>query len=315
MRETYLHTDQLIMPYFVQESLKGKEEISSMPGQFRYSLQALPSELEALIELGIRHVLLFGIPAVKDVRASQAYDPQGIVQQTVEMIKKQFPELTVITDVCLCEYMSHGHCGMVEGEKVLNDETLELLVKTAVSHAKAGADVVAPSDMMDGRVGAIRKALDQNGFKDTALMSYAAKYASAFYGPFREAAHSTPQFGDRQSYQMDPANREEALREVALDIEEGADLVMVKPALAYLDVICDIKKTYHIPLAAYQVSGEYTMIKSAATAGFMDEKRLVMESVLAIRRAGATAILTYFAKDIARWLHEEVRRGSNLSTL
>ena len=305
VRETHLSADQLIMPYFVEEGLVGKKEISAMPGQFRFSIDALMSELKNLQKSGIRHILLFGIPKKKSELAKSAYDSSGIVQKTIRRIKKEFPSLTIISDVCLCEYMSHGHCGIVKKGKIENDPTLALLAKTAVSHAKAGADIVAPSDMMDGRVQAIRSALDKSGFQMTPILSYAAKYASSFYGPFREAAGSAPKFGDRKSYQMDPANRDEALREIEADIKEGADLIMVKPALSYLDVIAAAKAKFHIPLVAYQVSGEYAMIKLAARAGFMNERALVLESLLSIRRAGATSIITYFAKEAALWLRQE----------
>lgn len=290
------------MPYFVAEGGKKKDPIVSMPGQFRFSTEGILAELDDLSRVGLRHILLFGIPAKKDSKASEAYRARGIIQRAIRMIKRKFPKITVISDVCLCEYADHGHCGLIKDGEVDNDETLKRLAAAALSHAEAGVDMVAPSDMMDGRVGAIRRALDQKGFEDLPIMSYAAKYASAFYGPFREAAHSAPKFGDRKSYQMDPANREEALREIRMDLDEGADLVMVKPALAYLDVIYAVKSTFHIPVAAYQVSGEYVMIKSAAQKGFVNERSLVLESLLAMKRAGATAILTYFAKEVSGWL-------------
>lgn len=302
VRETHLSADQLIMPYFVEEGLSGKEEIRSMPGQYRFSIDALMRELATLPKAGIHYVLLFGIPKKKDHLAKSAYDSKGIIQKAIRKIKKEFPTLTVISDVCLCEYMSHGHCGIVKNGRIENDTTLKLLAKAAISHADAGADIVAPSDMMDGRVRAIRSALDQSGFKTLPILSYAAKYASAFYGPFREAAHSAPEFGDRKGYQMDPANREEAFREIRMDLEEGADLIMIKPAGPYLDVILAAKSEFHIPIVAYQVSGEYAMIKAAARAGWMDERALALESLLSIRRAGANAIITYFAKDVRRWL-------------
>lgn len=302
VRETHLSADQLIMPYFVAEGGKKKDPIVSMPGQFRFSTEGILAELDDLSRVGLRHILLFGIPAKKDSKASEAYRARGIIQRAIRMIKRKFPKITVISDVCLCEYADHGHCGLIKDGEVDNDETLKRLAAAALSHAEAGVDMVAPSDMMDGRVGAIRRALDQKGFEDLPIMSYAAKYASAFYGPFREAAHSAPKFGDRKSYQMDPANREEALREIRMDLDEGADLVMVKPALAYLDVIYAVKSTFHIPVAAYQVSGEYVMIKSAAQKGFVNERSLVLESLLAMKRAGATAILTYFAKEVSGWL-------------
>ncbi|MBI4388301.1 MAG: porphobilinogen synthase [Candidatus Omnitrophica bacterium] len=305
VQETRLSVDQLIMPYFVQEGIRGKEEIQSMPGQFRFSLDALLKELESLKKLQVKHLLLFGIPKEKDAKASSAYHSRGVVQNAIRRIKKEFPRLTVISDVCLCEYMNHGHCGVVRKETVDNDATLPLLAETALSHADAGADIVAPSDMMDGRIGAIRRTLDQKGFTEIPIMSYAAKYASAFYGPFREAAHSRPSFGNRKSYQMDPANREEALREIQMDLEEGADMVMVKPALPYLDVIREIKSQFRVPVAAYQVSGEYAMIKAASKTDYLNERNIVLESLLAIVRSGANAILTYYAKDAARWLREE----------
>jgi len=305
VRETRLSLDQLIMPYFLVEGNGIKDEIKSMPGQFRFSIDEFLRELEELESLNVRNVLLFGIPAQKDSQASQAYDSNGIIQRAVREIKKRFRNLTVITDVCLCEYMSHGHCGVVRGDEVVNDETLELLGKAALSHAEAGADLVAPSDMMDGRVRAIRKVFDEKGFKDLPILSYAAKYASSFYGPFRDAANSAPEFGDRKSYQMDPANVREALREMELDIEEGADMIMVKPALAFLDVIRAAREKFNLPLAAYNVSGEYAMVKAAAQAGFLNEEKTVLEILTSITRAGAGIILTYHAKDVARWLKEE----------
>lgn len=304
IRETTLSLDQLIMPYFLVEGKGVKEEISSMPGQYRFSIDKFLFELEELEALSIEHILLFGIPSQKDSKASGAYASDGVIQTAVRAIKKRFPQLTVITDVCLCEYMSHGHCGVVEGEKILNDPTLELLQKTALSHAEAGADLVAPSDMMDGRVAAIRKILDQKGFQNTPILSYSAKYASSFYGPFRDAAGSIPQFGDRKSYQMDAANVEEALREIELDIKEGADLIMIKPALAYLDVIRAAKEKFQIPLAAYNVSGEYAMLKAASQSGYLDLKKAVSEVLTSIRRAGAQIILTYHAKEAASWAKE-----------
>ncbi len=301
--EARIDKDDLIFPIFVDEGADERVEIPSMPGQFRLPLAELRDEALELVSLGIPAVLLFGIPEHKDEEASSAYDEEGIVQKAVMEIKDEVgDDLVVITDVCLCEYMSHGHCGVVEGERVLNDPTLELLAKTALSHAEAGADIVAPSDMMDGRVSAIRRALDENGHEDTIIMSYAAKYASSFYGPFREAAESAPSFGDRKGYQMDPRNSDEALQEVLLDLEEGADVVMVKPALAYLDVIHRVKKEFMMPVAAYNVSGEYSMVKTAAEKGFMDEKKIVLEILASIKRAGADMILTYHAKDVARWL-------------
>lgn len=304
VRETALSLDQLIMPYFLVEGSNVKDEISSMPGQFRFSVDRFLYELEELEALNVEHILLFGIPARKDSQATGAYDPSGVIQRAVAEIKKRFPKLTVMTDVCLCEYMSHGHCGVVEHEKVLNDPTLQLLAKTALSHAEAGADLVAPSDMMDGRIRAIRQHLNQHGFSDLPMLSYAAKYASAFYGPFRDAAGSVPEFGDRKSYQMDPANLEEALREIKLDLEEGADLIMIKPALSYLDVIHAAKTTFHIPVAAYNVSGEYAMVKAASSMGYLDERKVVTEILASIHRAGANVILSYHAKDVASWIKE-----------
>lgn len=305
IRETHIQTDQLVMPYFVGESTKEKEPIESMPGQFRFSEYELMKELASLEKIGIKHILLFGIPKTKDSQAKEAHRAQGIIQKTVRAIKKEFHSLTVITDVCLCEYMAHGHCGIVNKDEVKNDPTLNILAETALSHAEAGADIVAPSDMMDGRVWAIRSALDESGFEDLPIMSYAAKYASAFYGPFREAADSKPQFGDRKSYQMDPANILEALREVKLDLDEGADIVMVKPASFFLDVIREIKQQFQVPVAAYQVSGEYSMIKFAAAAGAIDEQKAILESLLSIKRAGANIIISYFAKEAAQILNDK----------
>jgi len=302
IRETKLSLDDLIYPLFAIYGSNVKEEISSMPGNYQLSVDRLAEEVKKIEEIGIPGVLLFGIPAQKDEIASGAYAENGVVQEAIRAIKKNAPGLIVITDVCLCEYTSHGHCGMVEEGRILNDPTLELLAKTALSHVQAGADMVAPSDMMDGRVAAIRDILDENGFTEIPIMSYAAKYASGFYGPFREAAGSTPQFGDRRSYQMDPPNAEEALREVSLDIEEGADIVMVKPALSYLDIIHRVKQEFGYPTAAYNVSGEYAMVKAAAARGWIDEKRIVLEILTAIKRAGADIILTYHAKDVAEWL-------------
>jgi len=303
MRETDFSLDSLVMPYFVKEGGSPKEPIEAMSGQFRWTSAALLGELEELQELGLSSILLFGIPTQKDDTASGAFDSHGIVQESVRLIKKRFPELLVITDVCLCVYTSHGHCGLVNARgEIDNDSSLEVLGQVALSHADAGADVVAPSDMMDGRIRAIRGVLDAHGFQSVPILSYAAKYASAFYGPFREAAHSTPSFGDRKSYQLDPANREEALREIQMDMEEGADLVMVKPALAYLDVIREAREKLHVPLAAYNVSGEYAMVKAAAEAGWLDEKKTVLEILTAIRRSGAQVIFTYHAKDVAQWI-------------
>jgi porphobilinogen synthase len=305
VRENAVTLNDLVMPLFVVEGLRGKEEIPSMPGQWRFSIDELVEECKRLAGLGIKAVILFGIPEHKDAVGSQAYAPDGIVQQAVSAVKDALPRLLVVTDVCLCEYTDHGHCGVIEDGRMLNDPTLDLLAQTALSHVKAGADMVAPSDMTDGRVGAIRDALDDNGYTRIPLMSYAAKYASAYYGPFRDAAESTPQFGDRCTYQMDPANGREALREVDLDIIEGADIVMVKPALAYLDVIRRVRESCDLPLAAYNVSGEYSLIKAAAAQGWVDERRIVMETLTAIKRAGADIILTYHAADVATWLAEE----------
>jgi porphobilinogen synthase len=284
---------------FVVEGDGIKQEISSMPGQFQMSIDNVVRECEELQRLGLNSILLFGIPAEKDEVGSGAYDENGIIQKGLRAIKKEFPEIVAITDVCLCEYTSHGHCGVVENGDVQNDATLDLLVKEALSHAQAGADVIAPSDMMDGRVGAIRSALDKNGFADIPIMAYSAKYSSAFYGPFREAAESAPQFGDRRSYQMDPPNSDEAIREIALDIQEGADIVMVKPALSYLDIIRRTKDEFNMPVAAYNVSGEYSMIKAAAANGWLDGERVMIEVLTSIKRAGADVIITYFAKDAA----------------
>ena len=301
IRETVLTTKDLIYPMFVDERSTKPVPIKSMPGQFRFPLTSIADEVKAVSDLDIPAIILFGIPSHKDEIGSSAYDPDGIIQRAVRTIKDEV-DIVVITDVCLCEYMTHGHCGVVENGKVLNDPTLDILAKTAVSHAEAGADVVAPSGMMDGMVNAIRTALDDDGFSDTIIMSYAAKYASSFYAPFREAAESGYAFGDRRSYQMDPSNSDEALREVSLDIREGADIIMVKPALPYLDIIYRVKTEFGVPLAAYNVSGEYAMVKAAAEKGWLDEKAIVMESLLAIKRAGADLILTYFAKEVAEWL-------------
>jgi porphobilinogen synthase len=300
--ETRLSVEQLVLPLFARSGRKLRHPIASMPGVFQLSPDEILREAARAHALGVHAVLLFGIPDKKDAKASGAYAKNGIVQQVTRLLKKELPSLLVITDVCLCEYMAHGHCGVVSGGKILNDPSLALLARTAASHAAAGADIVAPSDMMDGRVAAIRAALDRGGFTDTPILSYAAKFASAFYGPFREAAESAPKFGDRRSYQMDPANGNEALREVALDIQEGADLVMVKPALAYLDLIYRVKKEFGLPTAAYAVSGEYAMIKAAAARGWIDERAVTLESLLAMRRAGADLLITYAAADVAKWL-------------
>src|SRR5262245_31055696 len=304
--ETRLSARQLVLPFFVRRGRKARVAVPAMPGVFQLSPEECLKDAELAFKIGVPAVLLFGIPEKKDAKASGAYATNGIVQQTVRLLKKELPELLVVTDVCLFEYMEHGHCGIVSragaSAKILNDPTLKLLAQTAVSHAEAGADMVAPSDMMDGRVRAIRARLDKDGFADTPIMSYAAKFASAFYGPFREAAESAPQFGDRRSYQMDAANGNEALREVALDIAEGADIVMVKPALACLDVIYRVKAEFGYPTAAYAVSGEYSMIKAAAAKGWIDERAVTMESLLAMRRAGADILITYAACDVAKWL-------------
>lgn len=304
--ETRLNVSQLVLPLFVRAGQKLRHPIGSMPGVFQLSPDELLKEATTAWEAGVPAVLLFGIPDVKDAVASQAYARDGIVQEAVRLLKRELPDLLVITDVCLCEYMEHGHCGIVErgprGARILNDPTLKLLARSAASHAEAGADIVAPSDMMDGRVRAIREELDREGFSETPIMSYAAKFASAYYGPFREAAESAPKFGDRRSYQMDGANAEEALREVALDIQEGADIVMVKPALAYLDILYRVKSQFGYPTAAYNVSAEYSMIKAAAANGWVDERAVTMETLLSLRRAGADIIITYSALDAARWL-------------
>jgi len=292
----------LVYPLFVCPGKRVKEEIASMPGNYRWSVDLLVEECQGVFDLGIPAVILFGIPEKKDEVGSGAYHPDGIVQRAVRALKKAVPQLLVICDVCLDEYTSHGHCGLVKDGEIDNDSTLELLAKTALTQVEAGADLVAPSDMMDGRVGRIRRELDAQGFRETPILSYAAKFASAFYGPFREAADSAPKFGDRKSYQMDPANQREALREIALDIEEGADIIMVKPALPYLDVLTLARREFNVPLAAYQVSGECSLIEAAARAGWVDRERIILETLTSIRRAGADIILTYFAKDAARWL-------------
>ena len=302
VRENRINITDLVYPIFVIEGKGIKQEIPSMPGIFRFSPDELASEVAEVAGLKIPAVLLFGIPEHKDEFGSSAYHPEGVIQQAIRTIKQSVPELVVMTDVCLCEYTSHGHCGIVANGYVDNDQTLPLLAKVALSHVEAGANIVAPSDMMDGRVKAIRETLDTNGFQHIPIASYAAKYASAFYGPFREAAEATPQFGDRRSYQMDPPNAREALREVEQDIQEGADMVMVKPALAYLDVLRRVRDTFNHPVAAYNVSGEYAMVKAAARQGWLDEKQVVLEIITAIKRAGADIIITYHAKDVARWL-------------
>jgi porphobilinogen synthase len=304
VRETRLEIANLIYPLFTLHGRGVREPIASMPGQWRLSIDELLKECKDAQSMGIPGVLLFGIPLEKDARGSEAYAEDGIIQQAVRAVKETIPDLLVITDVCLCEYTSHGHCGVVEDGRVKNDPTLELIARTALSHVEAGADMVAPSDMMDGRVAAIREALDEAGYQETPIMAYSAKYASAFYGPFREAAGSAPQFGDRRSYQMDPANAAEAMREVALDVDEGADIVMVKPALAYLDVIARVKAEFGLPVAAYSVSGEYAMIRAAGQLGWVDEERVMVEALTGIRRAGADIIITYFAKDLARLIEQ-----------
>jgi porphobilinogen synthase len=299
VRETRLSRDDLVLPLFVVEGRGVREPVSSMPGVFRHSVDELVSEAKLVQDLGLPGVILFGIPATKDARGSGADAAHGIVQRAVAAVKQAAPELCVITDVCLCEYTDHGHCGLVEGDQVRNDPSLERIAATALSHARAGADMVAPSDMMDGRVGAIRRALDGGGFEELPILAYAAKYASAYYGPFREAAESAPAFGDRRSYQMDPPNRREALREMRLDLEEGADMLMVKPALPYLDVLTEARREFDVPLAAYHVSGEYAMLMAAAERGWIDGPRAMDEALIAIKRAGADLILTYAAKDVA----------------
>lgn len=307
-QENRLSAEQLILPLFIRPGRNERRPVASMPGVFQLSIDEAVKEAERAFKAGVPGVILFGIPPTKDPRARGAYSAKGIVQQAVRALKRALPELLVVTDVCLCEYMSHGHCGIVQkgrrGSVIANDPSLELLARTAISHAEAGADLIAPSDMMDGRIAAIRSGLDRSGFDDLPIMSYAAKYASAFYGPFRDAAESAPHFGDRRSYQMDPGNGSEALREVALDIQEGADIVMVKPALAYLDVIYRIKTTFGYPTAAYAVSGEFSMIQAAARNGWVDERRVTLEALLGIRRAGAEIIITYSAVDVAGWLKE-----------
>ena len=304
MRETTLKTDDLVYPLFTLHGRGVREPIASMPGQFRLSIDELLKECKDAASMGIPAVLLFGIPQEKDARGSEAYAEDGIIQQAVRAVKETIPDLLVITDVCLCEYTSHGHCGVVEDGRVRNDPTLELISRTALSHVEAGADMVAPSDMMDGRVAAIREALDESGYQEAPIMAYSAKYASAFYGPFRDAAGSAPQFGDRRAYQMDPANAVEAMREVALDVDEGADIVMIKPALAYLDIISRVKTEFGLPVAAYSVSGEYAMIRAAGQLGWIDEERVMVEALTGIRRAGADIVITYFAKDLARLIEQ-----------
>jgi len=304
VRETRLSTSGLVYPMFACPGTKVRTEVSSMPGIFQQSVDQVVEECREVAGLGIPAVILFGLPDKKDEVGSEASDPNGAVQRAIEAIRKAKLDLLVITDVCLCEYTSHGHCGVIEKGDVANDPSVERLAAAALSHAQAGADIVAPSDMMDGRVGAIRQKLDANGFEDVAILSYAAKYCSGFYGPFREAAQSAPQFGDRRSYQMDPANAREALREVALDLEEGADMIMVKPALPYLDIIQRVRERFDVPVAAYNVSGEYAMVKAGARNGWIEERRVVLEILTGIQRAGAEIVLTYHAKDVARWLKQ-----------
>lgn len=305
MRETQLHPHDFVLPLFVSEKIDGRREIASMPGVCQFSLREIADEAQRAQDVGLQAIILFGIPQAKDEQASGAYAEDGVVQRAVRAIKAKCPELITITDVCLCEYMSHGHCGVarIDGDRfhVLNDETVDLLVRTALSHAAAGADVIAPSDMMDGRIGAIREALNGNGFDQVAILSYAAKFASAFYSPFRDAAENAPQFGDRRTYQMDFANAEEALREVALDIEEGADIVLVKPALPYLDIVRRVRERFGKPTAVYHVSGEFAMVKAAAAKGLLDERAAVIEIMTALKRAGAQIILTYWARELAQW--------------
>lgn len=305
VRETHLHAEDFIYPIFVVEGEQKRNEVKSMPGVEQISLDYLNAEMQEVSDLGIKSVIVFGVPDQKDELGTQAYHDHGIVQRAIAQIKENFPELVVIADTCLCQYTDHGHCGIVKEGKVLNDPTLDLLARTAVSQARAGADVIAPSNMMDGFVAAIRHGLDEAGFEDVPIMSYGIKYSSAFYGPFRDAAHSTPQFGDRKTYQMDPANRLEALREAESDMMEGADFLIVKPALSYLDIIRDVKNNFNVPIVAYNVSGEYAMIKAAAQNGWVDEKAIVMEMMISMKRAGVDMILTYHAKDCARWLKEQ----------
>ena len=302
VRETRISADTLVYPMFVIEGENIKEEIPTMPGQYRYSIDRMGEVLEEMQDAGVRSVMFFGIPAYKDECGSGAWDENGIVQKALRYAKKNYPALFYITDVCMCEYTSHGHCGILDGANVDNDKTLEVLAKTALSHVKAGAGMVAPSDMMDGRVGMIRKVLDENGFENIPIMSYSVKYASAFYGPFRDAAGSAPMFGDRKSYQMDFHNSREALLEAKLDIDEGADILMVKPGMAYLDILCKLKQAYNKPVALYSVSGEYSMIKAAAKLGYVDEEKMICESAVCMYRAGADILITYFAKEIAQYI-------------
>ncbi len=302
VRETFLRKEDLIYPLFIVEGENIKNPVASMPGVYHISLDLLKEELTEVVGLGIKSIILFGVPAEKNELGTEAYNANGIVQKATRLAKELFPELVVVADTCLCQYTSHGHCGIVENGQIQNDPTLDLLAKTAVSQAEAGADIIAPSNMMDGFVAAIRKGLDDAGYTDIPIMSYAVKYSSSFYGPFRDAAHSTPQFGDRKTYQMDPANRREAMREAQSDIEEGADFLIVKPALSYLDIIREVKDGFDAPVVAYNVSGEYSMIKAAAQNGWIDEQSIVMEKLTSMKRAGADLIITYFAKDVANWL-------------
>ncbi|EAF8225357.1 porphobilinogen synthase [Listeria monocytogenes] len=304
VRETVLHTDDLIYPIFVKDGKEPKTEVVSMPGVFQFPLHELEEEMHTVENLGIKAVILFGIPAEKDAVGTQAYHDHGIIQEATRLIKKSFPEILVVADTCLCEFTDHGHCGVIENGEILNDESLDLLKQTAVSQAKAGADIIAPSNMMDGFVQVIREGLDEAGFYDIPIMSYAVKYASAFYGPFRDAAGSAPQFGDRKSYQMDPANREEALREAISDEQEGADFLIVKPSLSYLDIMRDVKNNTNLPVVAYNVSGEYAMVKAAAQNGWIEEEKIVLEMLTSMKRAGATLIITYFAKDVSKYLNK-----------
>ncbi|TKH13726.1 porphobilinogen synthase [Peribacillus simplex] len=307
VRETQLHKEDLIYPIFVIDGENVKNEINSMPGIYQLSMDNLGAEMDEVVSLGIKSVILFGVPFDhdKDEQGTGAFHHNGLVQEATRFIKKQYPDVIVIADTCLCEYTSHGHCGVVEGEKILNDASLDLLAKTAISQAEAGADIIAPSNMMDGFVAAIRAGLDEAGFEDIPIMSYAVKYASAFYGPFRDAANGAPQFGDRKTYQMDPANRLEAFREAESDVAEGADFLIVKPALSYMDIIRDVKNNFNLPIVSYNVSGEYSMVKAAAQNGWIDEKAIVMEMLTGLKRAGSDLIITYFSKEVARWINED----------
>jgi porphobilinogen synthase len=305
IRENHLRSEDFIYPLFILEGEKTRNEVASMPGVYQISMDYLQEEMDEIVSLGIKSVILFGVPTEKDECGGGAFHDHGIVQEATRFIKERFPEMIVVADTCLCEYTSHGHCGVVQGDRVLNDESLDLLAKTAVSQAKAGADIIAPSNMMDGFVAAIRAGLDEAGFEEVPIMSYAVKYSSAFYGPFRDAADSTPQFGDRKTYQMDPANRMEAFREAESDVAEGADFLIVKPGMPYLDIVRDMKNNFNLPVVTYNVSGEYSMVKAAAQNGWIDEKKIVMEMLVGMKRAGADLIITYHAKDAARWLKEE----------